>query len=232
MKFAIHSAVECVILVWLAAALAGCGGVPSASVPGGGETAAVIAVIDGDTIDVLLRGQTQRVRYILVNSPEAGEPLGAAATAANRALVGGKIVTLVKDVSETDRYGRLLRYVYLPDGVFVNAELVRQGYAQLTTFPPDVAREAEIRAAQQEAIAAGRGIWAMAGGAAQLCPGGQTPPDPACPIKGNISASGAHIYHIPGQRDYCATMIRTEQGERWFCNAVQAEAAGWRAAGQ
>ena len=229
MKPANPIAALCVILVWLAA-LAGCGA-PSAAVPGD-ETAAVVAVIDGDTIDVLLRGQTQRVRYILVNSPEAGEPLGAAATAANRALVGGQIVTLVKDVSEIDRFGRLLRYVYLSDGVFVNAELVRQGYAQLATFPPDVAREAEIRAAQQAAIAAGRGIWGMAGGAAQLCPGGQVPPDPACPIKGNISASGAHIYHTPGQRDYCATMIRTEQGERWFCTAAQAAAAGWRAAGQ
>jgi micrococcal nuclease len=220
------------ILVWLAAALAGCGGAPSAPAAGSGELATVVAVIDGDTIDVMVGGQTQRVRYILINTPEAGEPFGAASTAANRALVDGKLVTLVKDVSETDRFGRLLRYVYLPDGRFVNAELVRQGYAQLATFPPDVAREAEIRAAQQEAIAARRGIWGMAGAAAQLCPGGQAPPDPACPIKGNIAASGAHIYHSPGQRDYCATTIRTEQGERWFCTAAQAEAAGWRAAGQ
>jgi micrococcal nuclease len=139
-------------------------------------------------------------------------------------------VTLAKDVSETDRFGRLLRYVYLPDGVFVNAELVRQGYAQLATFPPDVAREAEIRAAQQEAITAGRGIWGAAAGGTQLCPGGQPPPVPACPLKGNISASGARIYHAPGQHDYCATMIRPEQGERWFCSAQEAVAAGWRAA--
>jgi micrococcal nuclease len=215
-----------VAIVWLALLLAGC----STPVGVGGERARVVAVVDGDTIDVLLGGQTQRVRYILINTPEAGEPFGAAATAANRALVEDKTVTLVKDVSETDRFGRLLRYVYLPDGGFVNAELVRQGYAQLATFPPDVAQEATIRAAQQEAMAAGRGIWRTTDGAVQRCPGGQQPPDPACAIKGNISASDARIYHLPGQRDYCATVIRAEQGERWFCTAEEAEAAGWRPA--
>ena len=215
-----------VAIVWLALLLAGC----STPAGVGGERARVVAVVDGDTIDVLLGGQTQRVRYILINTPEAGEPFGAAATAANRALVEDKTVTLVKDVSETDRFGRLLRYVYLPDGGFVNAELVRQGYAQLATFPPDVAQEATIRAAQQEAMAAGRGIWRTTDGAVQRCPGGQQPPDPACAIKGNISASDARIYHLPGQRDYCATVIRAEQGERWFCTAEEAEAAGWRPA--
>jgi micrococcal nuclease len=215
-----------VAIVWLVLLLAGC----STPAGVGGERARVVAVVDGDTIDVLLGGQTQRVRYILINTPEAGEPFGAAATAANRALVEDKTVTLVKDVSETDRFGRLLRYVYLPDGGFVNAELVRQGYAQLATFPPDVAQEATIRAAQQEAMAAGRGIWRTTDGAVQRCPGGQQPPDPACAIKGNISASDARIYHLPGQRDYCATVIRAEQGERWFCTAEEAEAAGWRPA--
>jgi micrococcal nuclease len=122
--------------------------------------AQVTNIVDGDTIDVLINGATYRVRYILVNTPERGQPFYSEATAANAALVSGQTVTLVKDVSETDRYGRLLRYVYLADGTFVNAELVRQGYAQIATFPPDVAMEAEIRAAQAEAIASGSGLWA------------------------------------------------------------------------
>jgi endonuclease YncB( thermonuclease family) len=63
-------------------------------------------------------------------------------------------------VSETDRFNRLLRYVFLADGTHVNAELVRQGYAQVATFPPDVSREAEMRAAEAEARMAGRGLWA------------------------------------------------------------------------
>ena len=89
-------------------------------------------------------------------------PYYSEATAANAALVANQTVNLVKDVNETDRYGRLLRYVYLADGTFVNQELVRQGYAQLATFPPDVAMEAQIRTAQQEAVAAGVGLWEQA----------------------------------------------------------------------
>ena len=54
------------------------------------------------------------------------------------------------------------------------------------------------------------------------------PPNPACPIKGNIT--GEHIYHMPGQRDYCKTVVDESKGERWFCSPQEAEAAGWRAA--
>jgi hypothetical protein len=148
-------------------------------------------------------GKEYKLRYILINTPETDQPLGAEATAANRALVMGKTVHLVKDVSETDRYGRLLRYVYLADGTFVNAELVRQGWAQVATFPPDVAKEGEIRAAQQEAAAAGRGLWAggagTAGGQGQRSgtaavpqPGPAATPSPAAPAA-PASASGAGL---------------------------------------
>jgi endonuclease YncB( thermonuclease family) len=132
----------------------------NAGPPAGAVAAQVTGITDGDTITVRIDGKDYKLRYILMNTPEVDQPLGDEATDANRALVMGKTVYLVKDVSETDRYGRLLRYVYLADGTFVNAELVRQGWAQVATFPPDVTKEAEIRAAQQEAVAAGRGLWA------------------------------------------------------------------------
>ncbi|MCA9998255.1 MAG: thermonuclease family protein, partial [Anaerolineales bacterium] len=99
-----------------------------------GDRATVDFVIDGDTVDVLLGGESYRVRYIGVDTPERDEPFYAEATAANAALVDGAEVILVRDVSETDQYGRLLRYVYLPNGTFVNAELVAQGYARVVTF--------------------------------------------------------------------------------------------------
>jgi micrococcal nuclease len=70
-------------------------------------------------------------------------------------------VILVKDVSETDRFGRLLRYVYLEDGTFVNAELVRQGYAVIATFPPDVRHQELFLELEREAREAGRGLWAQ-----------------------------------------------------------------------
>jgi endonuclease YncB( thermonuclease family) len=117
-----------------------------------GQTATVSRVIDGDTIDVMINGETFRVRYIGMNTPESSEPCFREATEANRALVEGRTVTLVKDVSETDRFGRLLRYIYVGD-VFVNAELVRQGWAEVVRYPPDTRyfeyfRDLEIAAAQ------------------------------------------------------------------------------------
>ncbi|MGB4873002.1 MAG: thermonuclease family protein [Candidatus Promineifilaceae bacterium] len=125
-----------------------------------GDTAVVLNIIDGDTIDVDLNGQEYRLRYIGVDTPERDEPYYKEATEANRQLVDGQAVILVKDVSETDRYGRLLRYVYLPDGTFVNAELLRQGMARLVTFPPDVAQQAYFGQLQEEARTANMGLWA------------------------------------------------------------------------
>lgn len=104
--------------------------------PANGESATVTAVLDGDTIDVNLNGQTVRVRYVGVNTPEIDEACYDQATSANAAMVRGQAVTLVKDRSETDRFGRLLRYVYVGD-TFVNAQLVAQGYAEAVLYEPD-----------------------------------------------------------------------------------------------
>jgi len=123
------------------------------------ETAQVVKIVDGDTIDVQISGQTFRVRYIGMNTSETGQPCAAEATNYNAELVRGKTVTLVKDISETDRYGRLLRYVYVGD-IFVNAELVRQGYANAATYPPDVAYADLFVELEAEARAAGLGCWA------------------------------------------------------------------------
>ncbi|MBN1135824.1 MAG: thermonuclease family protein [Anaerolineae bacterium] len=127
--------------------------------------ARVVRVVDGDTIEVEIDGREYRVRYIGVDAPETVkentpvEWMGPEASAANKALVYGKTVYLEKDVSETDRYGRLLRYLFLADGTFVNGELVRQGYAQAITYPPDVKYQELLRALEREAQSAGRGLW-------------------------------------------------------------------------
>ena len=128
------------------------------------QTARVLRVIDGDTIVVEIDGREERVRYIGVDTPETVAPdrppgcFGQEASAANKALVDGRTVRLERDVSERDRFGRLLRYVYV-DGVFVNDELIRQGYATAVTFPPDVRESERFRAREREARAAGRGLW-------------------------------------------------------------------------
>jgi micrococcal nuclease len=128
--------------------------------------AQVLRVVDGDTIRVRLDGRTERVRYIGIDTPESVKPGTAVqcfakrASAANAALVAGRSVRLVADVEERDRYGRLLAYVYRePDGAFVNARLVRDGYARTLTIAPNVAHARELadlaRAARQEH----RGLW-------------------------------------------------------------------------
>ena len=122
-------------------------------------------VVDGDTIRVLIDGTEYRVRYIGIDTPEIHpthgvEPFGPEASQANSDLVEGKTVWLEKDVSETDRYGRLLRYVYVDD-LMVNEELLRRGLAKVVTFPPDVKYIdcfLEIQRAAQEAEV---GMWGV-----------------------------------------------------------------------
>jgi len=122
--------------------------------------ATVTSVADGDTIQVRINNVEYRVRYIGINTPEVGQPYAEGATSLNRSLAAGKTVLLERDVSETDRYGRLLRYIWLEDGTFVNYELVRQGYAQASAYSPDVKYEALFREAQRQALEEGAGLWA------------------------------------------------------------------------
>lgn len=131
-------------------------GVIQAPASGTGETGIVTNVIDGDTIDVRINGSEYRIRYIGVNTPERDESCYAEATAANLALVTGQTVTLVRDVNETDRYGRLLRYVYVGD-LNVNATLVSQGWAEAVEYPPDTAQTASFRDLERAAAGANRG---------------------------------------------------------------------------
>jgi micrococcal nuclease len=118
-------------------------------------------IVSGDIIDVNIDGALYRVRYIGMDTPEWGDPYFEEARNYNAQLVAGQTVRLVKDVSDMDRFGRLLRYVYLPNGTFVNGELVRQGYALTETYPPDLSHSATFASLEQEAQEAGRGIWGV-----------------------------------------------------------------------
>lgn len=127
----------------------------------------VSRVIDGDTVQ-LETGET--LRYIGIDTPETKHPkkpvqcYGEEAYQANKKLVEGKTVRIVKDVSEVDRYKRLLRYVFVatqssPAGILVNDYLVRNGFAFATTFPPDVAKADQFIEAQREAREKSLGMW-------------------------------------------------------------------------
>ncbi|MEZ4195321.1 MAG: DUF4105 domain-containing protein [Candidatus Paceibacterota bacterium] len=128
------------------------------------ETYPVSRVIDGDTIAVLINGEERLVRYIGLDTPEVAgqnttdECLGPEATIYNRGLVLGKEVRLESDVSNEDKYGRLLRYVYVDD-LQVNTDLVTQGYALARSYPPDTKFADVLNTAQNNAKNAGRGLW-------------------------------------------------------------------------
>ena len=125
----------------------------------------VTRVIDGDTIEVDIGGTIYKVRYIGINAPELDDKqpgfgaLAQEATRLNRELVEGKTVRLEKDISETDRYGRLLHYVYVDD-IFVNAELVEQGLAWAKAYEPDIKYQDYLEELEAEAKQAGKGLWA------------------------------------------------------------------------
>lgn len=125
------------------------------------DTYLVTRVIDGDTIEI---EGGKKVRYLGIDTPETVDPrkpvqcFGIEASNENKKLVLGKRVKLEKDISETDKYGRLLRYVYVDD-IFVNDYLVRNGYAYAVTFPPDVKYQQQFLEAQKEARENKRGLW-------------------------------------------------------------------------
>ena len=127
--------------------------------------ALVTRAVDGDTIEVRLPdGSEEDVRYIGVDTPESVHPdeppqcFGHRASALNRRLVEGRSVELRFDAERRDRYGRLLAYVRR-GGLFVNAELVRRGYARTLTIPPNDARAGLLAKLEAAAGKAGRGLW-------------------------------------------------------------------------
>ncbi len=135
---------------------------------GGGSgqsvTADVDRVVDGDTIEVQLGGDEEDVRYIGIDTPESVKPdspvecFGPEASERNHELVDGQRVRLVFDRERRDVYGRLLAYVYVGDD-FINAELVRGGYARTLEIEPNTSRAEQLGRLEQEAADAGRGLW-------------------------------------------------------------------------
>lgn len=118
-------------------------------------TSKVVYVVDGDTIEI---ESSKRVRLIGINTPESGQPYFSEARNKLIELVLNKNVRLEKDVTDTDKYGRLLRYIYTGD-LFVNLEMVRLGYANSYTYPPDVKYQDQLLTAEKEARSQQLGLW-------------------------------------------------------------------------
>ncbi|MCX7746035.1 MAG: thermonuclease family protein [Clostridia bacterium] len=208
------------------------------------EKVTVTRVIDGDTFEI---EGGRSVRLIGVDTPESVHPdqsknteFGKIASAFTKEKLGGKTVYLEKDVSDKDKYGRLLRYVYLEDNTFFNEYLIKEGMANPATFPPDVKYTDLFVKAQQYAKSNNKGLWAIDEQKTQKNPqtvpeskqnagnqfgGAKTYTDASGKglIKGNINSKGEKIYHLPGGQFYDRTVP-----EAWFKTEEEARAAGFR----
>lgn len=151
--------------------------------------AKVAEIVDGDTIRVYIDDKVYSIRYIGIDTPETNiDFYSLESKLKNAELVEGMTVTLIKDVSETDVYGRLLRYV-ISGNTFVNLELVEKGYARAVSYPPDVSCESAFQMAEQTAKIAAIGVW-------------QAPTQPPIVIVQNTPSSGGSNCH-PAYPDVC-----------------------------
>ncbi|MEM6760546.1 MAG: thermonuclease family protein [Pseudomonadota bacterium] len=190
-----------------------------------------VVVVDADTIRVA----GTRVRLHAIDAPEQDQTCvtelgtdfdcGAWATGQVRARFEGRMATCTRRA--TDSYDRVVATCWV-DNVDMGREIVAQGWAfAYRRYGWDYDLE------EKAASVSDRGLHGMQVQSPawfrKTRAKGRIPPDPACRIKGNISAGG-QIYHVPGQRHYEETGIVPARGERWFCTEVEAVAAGWRKA--
>ncbi len=190
-----------------------------------------VIVIDADTIDVA----GTRIRLHAIDAPELDQgceteqgttfDCGAWVTAQVRARFEGRQAVCTR--RDTDRYGRTVATCAV-GGEDMGREIVAEGWAfAYRRYGLDYDLE------EKAAYVAGRGLHGLRVQSPawfrKTRAKGRIPPDPACRIKGNVSGNG-HIYHVPGQEYYEQTGINEARGERWFCSAAEARAAGWRPA--
>lgn len=200
-------------------------------------SATVLSVIDGDTIQVDINGVHEKVRYLGIDTPEmtATDPTEAKAAAKhNKDLVDGKTVYLYRGDTNSDQYGRLLRFVFVED-TFVNDDLVKNGYASSYNRPHDAACADLFNQSMSFAYKSTTGIWVTIDSLYQtdvkpVCPQGCEKHLTGCDIKGNINQNDEYIFHLPGSDGYDDVQISSSKGEKWFCTIGEAISNGWRPA--
>ncbi len=213
------------------------------------EEYALQEIIDGDTIRVKYNGSSEKVRFLLVDTPETNhetlgeQPYGPEAKEFVKGLLAGQdTVYLEFDVSYRDKYKRLLAYVYTKEGISVQEQLLKNGLARVAyIYDPNTKHADWFKSIQKTAQVSAAGIWSVEDyvtnrgydkevyfaatkdeSGTENDESNTTNPNNSCVIKGNINSKGNKIYHMPGQRDYENTVA-----EEMFCTEEEAEAAGF-----
>lgn len=202
-------------------------------------------VIDGDTVRIKYNGISEKVRFLLVDTPETNhetlgeQPYGPEAKEFTKQLLDGQdTVYLEFDVSYRDKYQRLLAYIYTKDGISVQEQLLKNGLARVAyIYNPNTKHVDWFNSIQKTAQKSAIGIWSVedyvtnrgydkdayyASTKENNNESSTTSDDNSCVIKGNINSKGNKIYHMLGQRDYENTVA-----EEMFCTESEAEAAGF-----
>jgi micrococcal nuclease len=202
----------------------------------------VTKVVDGDTIKVQLNGKEETIRMLLIDTPETVhpnkpvQPFGTKASQFVKEELEGQQVKLEMDVSERDKYGRLLAYVYTLDDVMINERLLEEGLARVAyVFEPNTKYVDQFYEIQQQAKQAEKGIWSIENYATDQgfnvdtsggeIAGENEKQNDECDIKGNINSRGEKIYHLSSGRYYKQT-----KPEKMFCTEEEAKKAGFRKA--
>ncbi|MGP4079717.1 thermonuclease family protein [Pseudalkalibacillus sp. R45] len=222
------------ILILFIFLLVGC----SEAAPDG--TYEVTKVVDGDTFKVNFEGKEETIRLLLVDTPETVhpskpvQPFGKEASKFMKEKLAGKRVELELDVSERDKYGRILAYAYDLEGNMLNEMLLEKGLARVAyIFPPNTKYVDRFQKIQRNAQKKETGIWSLENYVTEdgfnretLEEGNASPDkekDSSCTIKGNINSSGEKIYHMPDGQYYQIT-----KPEEMFCSEEEAQEAGFR----
>ena len=204
----------------------------------------VVEVTDGDTIKVKYNGNTEKVRYLLIDTPETNhhtlgkQPFGEEAKKRNKEILNSGDVTIEFDVGgRLDDYGRMLAYIYV-DGESVQEILLKEGLARTAyIFPPNTRYLDDFEEASEIAKEKSIGIWETddyvtnRGFDASVISNNNTKEEISsskkCNIKGNINRQGKKIYHLPSGKYYEQT-----NPEEWFCTEHEAAQAGYKKSGE
>ncbi|TLS38999.1 thermonuclease family protein [Pseudalkalibacillus caeni] len=200
-------------------------------------SADVLEVIDGDTLKVKLNNRVETIRLLLIDTPETKhpskpvQPFGPEASAYAKEILSGKKVKIEPGISERDKYGRLLAYVWIEDKM-VNKMLLKEGLARVAyIFPPNTKYIDDFQQLQKEAQHKGVGIWSIENYAQEdgfhhnriKQEETASKENGDCTIKGNINSDGEKIYHTPDGAYYEVT-----KPEKMFCTESEAKKAGFR----
>lgn len=208
------------------------------------------SVVDGDTIRIIYNGNSEKVRFLLIDTPETNhdtlgeQPYGPEAKEfTNQLFAGQDKVYLEFDVSYRDKYQRLLAYIYTQDGISVQEQLLKNGLARVAyIYDPNTKHVDRFKSIQETAQQSAKGIWSVEDYVTNrgydkevyYVSKGKSSDKPRmeedttitnqnrCEIKGNINAKGNKIYHMPGQRDYDNTIA-----EEMFCTEEEAVENGF-----